>query len=216
MSRTDATRRPRRWLRRTLLGLLAVVLAAAALVALASWPPAGYVNPVPSEDLLVSAHAFELKLQDLFNARLSKMPVHISFTADEVNGYCAALQDDNLWRQLRLQDVRQRERYRPKGLTGVRVRFQKNEAWITGRMPQRWLPEVLSVRVRPQVDTDDTLVFAVTGVKLGHLPIPKALARRWFGHISDTVFPQDDSWLIKHMGISGGRLYVWAGPIWEE
>ena len=216
MTQSTPKRKSRRILKSLVAAALIIVLAGFAGLGLACWPPSIHSRPVSDGELIVSALSFEQKLQELLNARLSDLPVQVTVRAEEVNAYLAALQRDELWKQLCFQNDRERERWRPRDLNDVRMSFRGNEACVVGKLPDGPLSLVLSVSLHPQIAPQGTIVFAVTGIKVGHLPIPKPLAKRWFGHISDTTFEQDGDWAIKHMGITGGRLYIWAGPVMEE
>lgn len=209
-------RRRFRWLLMVVLVLVGLGLAGGALVGLACWPQGEYTRRVPDDELLASARAFEQKLENLLNAKVSDLAIQETILDSEVNGYCAALQRDELWQKLVFQDDQNRQQWRPKDLSDVRVRFQGNEAWIAGRLDDGPLPMVLSVCVRPTIERDNVVVFRVTGIHVGHLPIPGWLAKQWFGHMADRVFEQHGRWIVKHMGISGDRLYLWAGPVDDE
>ena len=205
--------------RRKLLLLIlsaALLLLLILLLALALWPPDALSHPLPDDQLLSDALSFEQQLETVLNARISKLPVQLSVSAEEVNGYCAALQRDELWTRLRIQDDSTRTRWRPSAFSDVRITFHANQAWLIGSLSNTRLPLVLSICLRPQLEPDHSLSLVVTSVRVGHLPLPVFLVRHWLGPLAHVSLPQHDSWSVKHIGIIGGRLYLLAGPSEQE
>lgn len=223
MTLSASRHKPRRWPRRLFAAFLLFLLLLAVLFALACWPPAIVSQAISDEQLLSDALGFESQFETILDARLSDAPVQVSVSAEEVNAYCAALQRDDLWTRLPIQDDRLRDHWQPRGLSDLRIAFHADQAWIIGslradsasaspRTPGQIFPLVLSIRVRPSIAPDRSLNFDVVGLRIGHLPIPAFLARPWLPSLSDSSFSQGDSWSVKHIGIVGGRLYLWAGP----
>lgn len=203
------TRHRRQWLLSLAAALVALV---AALVGLALWPP-GFYSVAPDRQVrLAGALSMEQKIQELLNGRLARQQTRVVITPEELDGYAAALADDELWHELRIQDVRHRNWFHLPGFQDIRVRLAASDVWVTGTVQGSRPRLVISVRFRPEVMPDGTIVLGATGLRVGRLPVPVGILGRWSSQFEALTVPQRGPWRIKRIDILGGQAYVYAGP----
>ncbi len=175
-----------KWIIRILAAI--VVLAVAAGVGLyltATRTPEGYApSELSPEQEKQAAQQFVRDAVDLFNKAPTAEPLVWTGTEERINRYLAAMDEIAFYRQGgRRGEVRSAlDRV---GLSDPAVRLREGGLTLMARSEE--YGAVLSVDVRLDMTEDSRLQVAVTGVRVGALPLPESAYRQRIEALQETV-----------------------------
>ena len=203
------------------LGLVAlfVALVGCLLVLLARHRPAFYV-PIErrSQQVLAdNANAFSEKAQRFISAVWSEQDFRLEVTDDEVNGYLAAANDENLWQQLKLRFTRWRQIFRGRYLHDVQVDFTPDRVTAGGRIRRFGMTFVITLSGRPSIDEEGRVRLAVTDVSAGALPIPRFVVGELLAEVDNKPVPaHSDDGHVTAVEVLDGKVILHGKNVREE
>ena len=211
--------RKKRSLLNLLLGLVLLLLLVAFLaIFLVTQRPGFYRDAADRnrEKLRDDACAFSKKGQGFFSDVWSDRAQPIDITDDEVNGYLAAVNDPEIWKQLDIQFESWRKPFVSDWLRNVQVSFRDGRVTVAGEVTCHDYDLVLSVVGVPRCDAEGKARLQVTSIRAGLLPLPKFLFRDFLKDIDDRPIQAKFSrWRLRSVDIKDGKA-VLNGEIVEE
>lgn len=212
------TKRPR-W-KRAILNLLLLIVLLLLLVVLvvmflAGQRPGFYLGHSERnrEKLARDAYEFNRKAQDFLSAVWSERAFPLELTEAEVNGYLAAINDDDIWKQLPLKFEAWRKMFTSDWLRDVQVSFRNGRVTVAGEVTWARCDLVLSVIGVPQVDKDGRVTLDVSAVRAGWLPLPRVLLREFLSSIQERPIPASAGhWRVISVTVQDGKATLLGGP----
>lgn len=187
---------------------LALLVAVLLLMVLVTRRPGFYLSASKREaaKLLDAARTFSDKAAHFYSQKSSGRDFEIQVTEDELNGYLAAANDDDIWKHLALQMDEMRRTFTTESLRNVQVALREGKVTVAGETSVAGMNLVVSLVGVPRIDGEGRVAFHVESIYAGALRLPLF----FFGALRDRLerhaFPSNPKKLrVTSLEVSNGK-----------